>query len=191
MTQEALAYWRPWLLSGGTWTRETGLVDSVQWVDLPDCPGWDLADLERLYFAWVPRLVAYHVLPHYHPSDGSLCLAIEPFGWPPAIRMDAPQLTAETRVRPIIGGWLAAAPGGSLDFELRPHPGGRRLVVAVRGLAPRLPKPLYYRIQSRMHERSTFAFLREMSRRCRTLNGAARSPAPPRSPGRPGPRSGA
>jgi len=172
-TREALALWRPWLLSGGTWTRESGLVDSVQWVDLPDCPAWDLQSLERLYFAWVPRLVAGHVLPHWHPSDGSLRLAIEPFAWPPAIRMEPALVTSETWRRPIIGGWLAT-PGGSLDFELRARDTGRRLVVAVRGLSPRLPKPLYYRIQSRLHERSTYAFLREMRRRCRLSSAAPR-----------------
>ena len=166
LTREALALWRPWLLSGGTWTRDSGLVDSVQWVDLPDCPAWDLAGLERLYFAWVPRLVASQVLPHWHPSEGSLHLAIEPFAWPPVIRMDPPRVTSETWCRPIVGGWLAT-PGGSLDFELRPRDTGARLVVAVRGLAPRLPKHLYYRIQSPLHERSTYAFLREMRRRCR------------------------
>lgn len=169
LTREALALWRPWLLSGGTWTRDSGLVDSVQWVDLPDCPAWDLSMVERHYFAWVPRLVATMVRPHWHPSDGSLRLAIEPFAWPPAIRMQPPLITAETWRRPIIGGWLAT-PGGSLDFELRPRDGGRRLIVAVRALSPRLPEPLYYRIQSRLHERSTYAFLREMRRRCRAAS---------------------
>ena len=136
----------------------------MQWVDLPDCPRWALADLERLYFAWVPRLCASHVLPRWS-EEGTLRIAIEPFGWPPAIRMERAQVEEETWVRPIVGGWLAA-PGGSLEFELRAHAQGRRLIVAVRDLSPRLPKPLYFRLQATMHERSTYAFLREMKRRC-------------------------
>lgn len=177
LTREALALWRPWRLSGGTWIREDGRADSVQWVDLPDCPAWDLERLERLYFAWVPRLVASQVRPHWNDSDGSLRLAIEPLAWPPVIRMDPAELTSETRRRPIVGGWLATS-GGSLDFELRTHGAGRRLVVAVRGLSPRLPLFLYLRIQTPLHERSTYAFLREMRRRCQ--RGLSASPTPRR-----------
>ncbi|MBL4847278.1 MAG: hypothetical protein JKY65_17300 [Planctomycetes bacterium] len=103
-------------------------------------------------------------MPYWSP-DGTLRLAIEPFEWPSVIRMTEAHVGEETWARSIVGGWLAV-PGGSLAFELRARPGGRRLIVAVRDLNPRLPKPLYLTVQATMHERSTFAFLREMRRRC-------------------------
>lgn len=132
----------------------------MQWIDLPRCPELDLGDLERAYFKWVPRLTVDGVRPHW--SDQGLFLAPEPFGWPRLIRMDPAQDEPGLRVRAIIGGFLAGR-GGAIEFELRPFPAGRRLVVAVRGLRPRLPAWLYLRLQSRMHVRSTFAFLRQMA----------------------------
>ena len=164
----------------------------MQWVDLPACPALSFAALERLYFAWVPRLSAGMVQPLWsEPSGlGTLRLAILPLRWPSAIRMDAPQRGPERWSRPIRGGLLAKG-HGSLDFELLARPEGRRLVVSVRGLDPRLPRALYYPIQSQLHERSTLAYLREIVRRLedpaslRSLKAEGAAPAES-----PGPRAG-
>ena len=127
----------------------------------------DLAWVERHYFAWVPRLAGQAVHPHYLP-DGRLELAPWPLDWPRLIKMAPVVLEQDARhrrrIRPIRGGFLAK-PGGSLEFELLRRPGGRRLVVAVRALSPRLPLGLYLSVQTPLHERSTFAFLREVNRR--------------------------
>jgi hypothetical protein len=153
--------WTPGRLAGRTWEKPDGLVDSVQWIDLTACPALDLAALEREYFAWVPRIAVQMVRPSYGP-DG-LFLGVEPLLWPRLIRMAPAEQTAETRSRAIRGGFLAR-PGGWIAFELLPHPGGRRLVVALRDFDPRLPRWLYFRVQTRLHERSTFAFLRQVAR---------------------------
>jgi hypothetical protein len=159
---EWFAPWEPGKLHGGTWLRADGTVDSVQWLDLPGHPPLDLASLETLYFRWVPALTAGLVRPRAHP-DGRLSIGIEPWHWPQAIRMAPPHVGPGERVRPIEGGLLADA-GGSIGFLIHPYPDGARLIVALRALRPRLPKWLYFRIQAAMHERSTFAFLREVRR---------------------------
>ena len=164
---EERARWRAGRMAGSTWIRRDGRADSVQWLDLPGEQELDLAWVERHYFAWVPRLAGQAVHPHYLP-DGGLELAPRPLDWPRLIRM-APVVSEEDavhrrRIRPIRGGFLAK-PGGSLEFELLRRPAGRRLVVAVRALSPRLPLGLYLSVQTPMHERSTFAFLREVNRR--------------------------
>ena len=41
---------------------------------------------------------------------------------------------------------------------------GTRLTVAVSALRPRLPLWLYFYVQARLHERTTFAFLRQILR---------------------------
>jgi hypothetical protein len=158
---EELASWRPGALRGGTWTRPSGLADSVQWVDLPACPALDLSAVERAYFAWVPRLSAGGVRARWSEhAPGPLTLCAQPLDWPPMIRMDVPRQSSTQRARPILGGALAHA-GGSLAFELLDRSEGRRLVVAVRGLRPRLPLSVYLALQAPVHERSTNAFLRQ------------------------------
>lgn len=146
----------------------------MQWLDLPACPALSFAALEALYFAWVPRLSSGMVRPYWSgaPASSSLRLGIEPLGWPCAIRMGPPAREVERWSRPILGGLLARG-AGSLDFEVLARAEGRRLVVAVRGLSPRLPRSLYYPIQSQLHERSTFAYLREIARRVAGPGGAA------------------
>lgn len=170
---EERAPWRPWEPAGSTWIRTDGRADSVQWIDLPTSTPFDLAWAERHYFAWVPRLCAHLVQPN-SLAAGELFLAPEPLAWPPLIFMRAREGDERRRVRPIEGGFLARA-GGSLDFELLERPRGLRLVVAVRGLRPRLPLLLYLALQTPMHQRSSWAFLREVRRRvAATLGESAR-----------------
>lgn len=167
---ERHAPWIPGRLRGGTWVTDYGGVDSVQWVDLPGPGNLDLAFLEPLYFAWVPCISVGTVKPRY--DDSLLSLGLVPFHWPVAIRMDEPQTTDTARVRSIQGGMLASG-GGSIGFHALRRSEGARLVVAVRSLHPRLPLWLYFRIQARLHERSTFAFLRQVRRAwCRRANAS-------------------
>jgi hypothetical protein len=150
--------------------RVDGTVDNLEWIDLPagHAP-LDLAALERRYFAWVPRLTAGLVTPRWVGAE--VHLGIEPLGWPIAIRLEPPLVREGRegerdgeRTRPIAGGMLARR-GGTFGFELRRRPEGTRVVVAVRRLAPRLPRWLYRRFQVRMHVRSTLGFLREVAQR--------------------------
>ncbi len=151
-----------------------GWMQSVQWVDL----GWtelalagkppsreafdpqaiDLEALERAYFAWVPRLCAGFVFPRWEGSG----LRVEVFGSSllTLLEMGPATCSEGARRRPLLGGLLAEA-GGSLAFEALPLSRGLRLRVAVRGLRPRLPVWLYFRLQARLHERTTLAFLRQ------------------------------
>jgi hypothetical protein len=155
------APWQPGKLCGGTWVRPDGGIDSVQWVDLEDAEDMRLDAIEREYFRWVPRLSAGMV--RLRQAGTRLTLGIEPFHWPRVIRLAAVRETEELRERDIEGGFLAH-PGGLLGFELRRREEGRRLVVAVRRLEPRLPRWLYFLVQAPLHERSTFAFLRQARR---------------------------
>ena len=157
------ARFRPPLLQGGTWRLPDGRFESIQWLDLPVERELDLEVMERAYFAWVPRLSAEMVRPHWLAGpSGPLFLAIEPLGFPPVIRLEAPQLGEGQRWRGILGGTLAY-PGGSFGFCQLPMPGGLRLVVSVRRLRARLPDFLYLRLQTPLHERSTYASLRELA----------------------------
>ena len=153
-------------LGGGTWTRPDGHVDSVQWVDVPARPAPDLEAVERAYFRWVPRLTADLIQPRWD-SGPSGPQQIGPWPLPGVglIRLGSPRVSdgGRRRERPIEGGVLAR-PGGELVFEWFPTEAGGRLCVAVVALRPRLPRSLYVRIQRRMHERSTFGFLREFAR---------------------------
>jgi hypothetical protein len=60
--------------------------------------------------------------------------------------------------RPILGGFLAAAPGGTLGWE---HEAGETRV-ALRGFAPRLPPPLY-RLQDAVHRALSARYLRRLA----------------------------
>jgi hypothetical protein len=157
---EREASWAPLRLRGGTWVRADGSIDSVQWVDVPGLADVDMDALEPRYYAWVPRLSAGGVRPH---SDGDrLLLTFQPFHTPLVICMGPLQRTERSLVRSIDGG-LLAHPGGTMGFEYEPHPEGVRLVVAMRAFRPRLPGWLYFGLQAQLHERSTFAFLREFA----------------------------
>jgi hypothetical protein len=162
---------------GGTWVRPDGAVDSIQWLDLdarrargaPDV--LDLAALERAYFAWVPRMAAGVVGPQRGRSgtDQPLRLGLLPWAWPVAIAMQPPETGPGRRARSILGGALAFA-GGALAFELEPRPGDLlRVRVALTGFRPRAPLVVYLVTQRRLHERSTFAFLREVGRRVESV----------------------
>ncbi len=159
---ELTAAWTPLRPRSALIAYPDGSFDNLEWLDLP--PGHarlDLARLERDYFAWVPRLTAGLVRPQWR--EPALSLGLEPLHRPTLIRMDAPGDGAGARARPIVGGILAE-PGGSFGFELHPRAEGTRLVVAVRRLRPRLPGPVYRRVQARLHVRSTWAFLRDVAR---------------------------
>jgi hypothetical protein len=158
---EREAAWTPLKPRGGTWERDDGSVDSVQWIDLPGPGPVDLAFLEPRYFAWVPRLSAGFVCPRREP-DGRLTMAVQPLHFPLAIGMGVLERDEHTLFRPIEGGMLAA-PGGRIEFVRDVREDGTRLAVAVRSLRPRLPRWLYFRLQAQLHERSTFAFLREVA----------------------------
>ncbi|MCO5166084.1 MAG: hypothetical protein M9894_06915 [Planctomycetes bacterium] len=147
--------------------RPDRAVDSIQWIDLPSAPPQDLPALERLYFAWVPRIGGQLAAPDPAAvgSEAPLAIEVQAPGRPPAIRMSAPEEAPGRRARRILGG-LLAYPGGELAFELGPPPAaaGVRLTVALRAFRPRMPLPVYLLTQRRLHERSTFAFLREVAR---------------------------
>lgn len=150
---------------GGTWVRPDGSIDSVQWIDLDGrAARLDLAALERAYFAWVPRISAGLMGPEPGGAgrDAPLRLGVRPWTWPEAIRMATPGVTPGRRSRAILGGLLAHA-GGSLAFEAEPRGGLTRIRVALLGFRPRLPLAVYLRTQRRLHERSTYAFLREVA----------------------------
>jgi len=158
---------------GGVWIRQAlrrqpdGSVDGVEWVDLPGRLDLDLPALEREYFdAWVPRVSAGLVGPRWSGGRADpLRIGPTPTGaWPPLIALGAAAASPDRWRREILGG-LLAKPGGTLDFEVARGRGATRLVVAVRGLRPRLPHELYFRLQARLHVRSTFGFLREVARR--------------------------
>ncbi|RMG09827.1 MAG: hypothetical protein D6731_18870 [Planctomycetota bacterium] len=155
------APWRVETPQGGTWVREGGTVDSVQWVDLPRGLPHDLAAVERAYFAWVPRL-SMGVVRARAVGEG-LSLGLAPLHWPIAIRLGSAEEGEGRRARGIEGG-LLADPGGEIAFEVYPRAEGQRLAVAVRRLRPRLPRRLYFYAQAPLHERATFAFLRQAVR---------------------------
>jgi hypothetical protein len=67
------------------------------------------------------------------------------------------------RARRIVGGLLAHA-GGALAFELLPVARATRVRVALTGFRPRMPRFIYLVTQRQLHERSTFAFLRQVAR---------------------------
>lgn len=142
-------------------------IDSIQWIDLPGPPRQDLATLERLYFDWVPRIGGQLAAPEpgVAGTDRPLTIQAQVPGRLPAIRMAAPEVTPGRRARAIMGGLLAYA-GGELAFEVAPRPEDAtvRLTVALRRFKPRMPLPIYLITQRRLHERSTFAFLREVAR---------------------------
>lgn len=166
---------------GGTWVRPDGSVDSIQWLDLDARltrgarDVLDLAALERAYFAWVPRMAAGLVGPQPGRSgtDQPLRLGLLPWAWPIAIAMRPPESTPGRRARAILGGALAFA-GGALAFELEERGDVLRVRVALTGFLPRAPLPLYLVTQRRLHERSTFAFLREVRRRVHAAGAADR-----------------
>ncbi len=142
-------------------------IDSIQWIDLPAAPPQDLATLERLYFDWVPRIGGQLAAPApgVPGTDRPLAIEAQVPGRLPAIRMTPPALAPGRRARSILGG-LLAYPGGELAFEVaaRPESATVRLTVALRQFRPRMPLPIYLLTQRRLHERSTFAFLREVAR---------------------------
>lgn len=144
-------------------------IDSIQWIDLPRPPAQDLASLERLYFDWVPRIGAHLAAAEPLAAGTGRPLTIEAQlpARLPAIRMTAPEQAPGRRARAIFGG-LLAHPGGELALELTRRPGAPegsvRLTVALRRFRPRLPLFVYLLTQRRLHERSTFAFLREVAR---------------------------
>lgn len=151
---------------GGTWVRPDGSIDSVQWIDLPAPPPQDLATLERTYFAWVPRIGGGLAGPDPRALGTPRALSIRTFAGPEAIRMTTPEEGPGRRARKITGGLLAFA-GGELAFEVGPspaEPGGTRVTVALTGFRPRMPRFVYWLTQRQLHERSTFAFLREVAR---------------------------
>jgi len=149
---------------GGTWILEDGSVDSVQWVLLPPAVHPQPLEVEQAYHAWGGRLCANLIGPHY-PEDPQrgLQIGVHPRAWACLIRLGPLEGGAWKSRRPIQGG-LLAHPGGHLAFELEPRAGGTVLTVAVRGLRPRMPARLYLIVQRRMHERATFAFLRQCVR---------------------------
>lgn len=158
---ELQAGWQPRRPRSTLVEHADGTVDNLEWVDLPrGHPPLDLARLERLYFAWVPRLTVGLVTPR-HVGPG-LVIGIEPLHLPIAIALGPASEREGERSRPILGGMLARA-GGSFGFEQRVRPEGTRLVVAVRHLDPRMPRWLYRRLQARLHARSTLGFLRELA----------------------------
>jgi hypothetical protein len=114
----------------------------------------------------VPRIGGELAAPDPGVAGTDAPLVIRPTlvpGAPPAIRMSAPELEPGRRARRILGGLLAYE-GGELAFELGPAPEGRtRLTVALRAFRPRMPLFVYLLTQRQLHERSTFAFLREVA----------------------------
>lgn len=147
-------------LRGYTRVLPSGGVESVQWVDLPrDHPArrLSLAELERRYFTWVPRLTAGLVRPRALPG-GELVLAVQPAGWPVVMRLSPPEERGGLRLRRIRGGMLAR-PAGTFSVEWA-APG--RLMVAVRAFQHRLPAALYWAVQVPLHERTSDGFLRQV-----------------------------
>ncbi|MEZ6184770.1 MAG: hypothetical protein R3F62_07150 [Planctomycetota bacterium] len=130
-----------------------------------------LRELERAYFAWVPRISAGMVRPTWHGDDGPLVLGLQPCGWPQAIRL-APATVSETHLERKIEGGLLAHPGGSLAFSQVRHGERVQLTVALMDFHPRMPRWLYLPTQRRLHVRSTYAFLREIARRERQARAA-------------------
>lgn len=153
-------------LAGATRLHADGGVESVQEVLLPPGPAPDLRALERGYYRWVPIISAGTAVPRWSSEgpDGPLAIRCWPLGWPVAIAMGPPEVVPERRrARPVLGG-LLAHPGGEMALELEPAPGGTVLRAALRGFRPRMPWWLYRRTQVGLHERSTYAFLREVAR---------------------------
>lgn len=151
---------------GGTWVRPDGSIDSIQWIDLPARPAMSLAALERAYFAWVPVIGGGLAAPDPAAAGTSRPLSIHTFAGPLAICMTTPEEGPSRRSRRITGGLLAFS-GGELAFEVGPAPtgsGATRVTVALTGFRPRMPRFLYWITQRQLHERSTFAFLREVAR---------------------------
>jgi hypothetical protein len=144
--------------------RDDGSVDSVQWVLLPPGVQPDPLVVEQAYHAWGGRLCAHLLGPHYpgEPADG-LRIGFHPKAWACLISL-GPLEGDPARSRRAIQGGLLARPGGHLAFEFEPRHGGTVLTVAVRGLRPRMPARLYQIVQRQMHERATFAFLRQCVR---------------------------
>jgi hypothetical protein len=142
---------------------EAGVVDSVQALELP--PGvatglGNLAALERLYFSWVPRLTSdlVRTAPATDAGwEGELQTRPTPTGWPLVMSLGPPVGGPNLRRRAILGGWLAES-SGSFAIERR----GDALIVAVHDFRPKMPLSLYERFQVPLHDRVSYAFLRQI-----------------------------
>ena len=152
-------------------------VVSIEWIELPRACELSLRELERAYFAWVPRISAGAVRPSWKGPEGPLHLELQSWGWPQAIRL-APAEETPTQLKRAIEGGLLAHPGGYLAFSQHRDGARVQLVVALVDFRPRLPRWLYLPTQRRLHVRSTYAFLREVTRRMRLGR-----PQPPGIPG--------
>ena len=151
---------------GGTWLLDDGTFDSVQWVLLPAFEPPDPLQVEQAYHAWSSRITAHTVGIHYPQPDphAALWIGFAPEPWASLIRMGPLQGTRWSHRRMIQGGLLAGA-GGYLAFDFERRERGVVVSVAVRTLRPRMPNWLYLIVQRRLHERATFAFLRQCVRR--------------------------
>jgi len=142
-------------------------VLSIEWIELPRACSLSLRELERAYFAWVPRISAGMVRPRWVGDDGPLRLEVQPLGWPLAIGLSPAEETPSRLLRRIEGGMLAH-PGGYLAFSQARQDERVQLTVALVDFRPRLPRWIYLPTQRRLHVRSTYAFLREVARRERS-----------------------
>ncbi len=120
-------------------------IDSIQGARVPPFP---LDELDRIYWDELRRMMLGTTRLH-----GSTLTAL---GVLPLLRLGHPVDGA----RAILGGLLAAEPGGTIGFE---HDGGLTRV-AVRGYAPRLPRRLYA-LQSAVHQRLSARFFRRLRAR--------------------------
>lgn len=74
------------------------------------------------------------------------------FGWVrPFVHLGRPYVNGSAICRDILGGLLAAAPGGRVGTEMRNGPDGPQIRSYIERYAPRLPSRLYELIQAPFH----------------------------------------
>jgi hypothetical protein len=119
-------------------------LDSIQEAPAPDVAP---EERDRIYWNELHRFTLHTVRLHGRTLRALGVLPLMHFG----------PLDGDRRA--IEGGLLVAEPGGTIGWE---HEAGQ-MRVAVRGYAPRLPRPLYA-LQSAVHEALSRRYFRRLNR---------------------------
>jgi hypothetical protein len=153
---------------GTAFSRESLLVRGAR---LPEDEEAALRLMDRLYYAWIPRLTGGTV-EMVEGKDGGLRARVVPIG-PVGLALGPPRLSKGRIERPVLSGWLVAAGSGSLGQELVGREDGVEIAVSLQGFKPRLfllPHELHDMTQARMHRRLSRAYLRhDVAPRLRSL----------------------
>lgn len=162
---------------GSTFSRETLLVAGAR---LPDELERFLTSMDRLYYAWIPRLTGGAV-EIVRDASGGAAAKVVPIG-PVGLALGAARIEGTRIERPILSGWLVAEASGTLAQELVPREGGVEVAVDLRGFRPRLlrlpgGRALYDNAQESIHRRLSRGYLRhDVAPRLRSVSCSSSTP---------------